>query len=215
MIELPIQPLVIVAGVALLIYTLGYSALVGLAVLFVFAPLQGWMFGKLIVYRKTQEEIVDIRVRLLTDIISNIRSVKLYAFERFFGKQVSDLRDQEKEKLRKFGFVRSLIMSTFGFLPILAAVCESLASLGTCIELTPHSDLCCLRSCGKRAEPSNYLLRPSIFQCAQDANLRTTHDFHVPDRCQGRTPKKRGIVDGKYTPSVLLCSFADQYRLMS
>ena len=128
MIELPIQPLVIVAGVALLIYTLGYSALVGLAVLFIFAPLQGWMFSKLIVYRKNQEEIVDRRVRLLTDIVSNIRSVRLYAYERFFGKQVSDLRDQEREKLRKFGLVRSLIMSTFGFLPILAAVCQSLMS---------------------------------------------------------------------------------------
>lgn len=134
MIELPIQPLVIVAGVALLIYTLGYSALVGLAVLFVFAPLQGWMFSKLIVYRKTQEEIVDIRVRLLTDIISNIRSVKLYAYERFFGKQVSDLRDRERDKLRKFGFVRSLIMSTFGFLPILAAVCKSIDLLSKIIR---------------------------------------------------------------------------------
>lgn len=124
MIELPIQPLVIIAGIALLVYTLGYSALVGLAILFIFAPLQGWMFSKLIVYRKTQEDIVDIRVRLLTDVISNIRAVKLYAYEHFFGKKVSELRDQEMEKLKKFGFVRSLIMSTFGFLPILAAVCE-------------------------------------------------------------------------------------------
>lgn len=76
------------------------------------------------VYRNTQEAIVDIRTRLLTDVISNIRAVKLYAYEGFFGKKVSDLRDQEMEKLQKFGFVRSLIMSTFGFLPILAAVCE-------------------------------------------------------------------------------------------
>lgn len=83
------------------------------------------MFSKLIVYRKTQEAIVDIRTRLLTDVISNIRAVKLYAYETFFGKKVSDLRNQEMEKLQSFGLVRSLIMSTFGFLPILAAVCKS------------------------------------------------------------------------------------------
>lgn len=124
MIELPIQPLVIIAGIALLIWTLGYSALVGLGILLVFAPMQGWMFGKLIAYRKTQEEIVDIRVRLLTDVISNIRAVKLYAYERFFGKKVSDLRGQELDKLKSFGLVRSLIMSTFSFLPVAAAVGE-------------------------------------------------------------------------------------------
>jgi hypothetical protein len=70
----------------------------------------------------------------------------LYAYERFFGKQVSDLRNQEREKLRKFGLVRSLIMSTFGFLPILAAVCESLEELTGRNEADDGSDIRRLRS---------------------------------------------------------------------
>jgi ATP-binding cassette subfamily C (CFTR/MRP) protein 1 len=75
------------------------------------------MFGKLIGYRSTQEKIVDKRVRLLTEVIGHIRSVKLYAYERVFS-------DKELSKLKKFGFVRAMIMSTFNFLPILAAVGE-------------------------------------------------------------------------------------------
>jgi ATP-binding cassette subfamily C (CFTR/MRP) protein 1 len=82
------------------------------------------MFGKLIGYRSTQEKIVDKRVRLLTEVIGHIRSVKLYAYERVFSDKVSGLREQELSKLKKFGFVRAMIMSTFNFLPILAAVGE-------------------------------------------------------------------------------------------
>jgi ATP-binding cassette subfamily C (CFTR/MRP) protein 1 len=84
----------------LLVYTLGVSALVGLGILIGVAPFQGWLFGKLMSYRGTQEKIVDQRVRLLTEIINNIRAVKLYAYETFFGKKVSELRTQELAKLK-------------------------------------------------------------------------------------------------------------------
>ena len=40
-INLTIQPIQILVGIGLLIYTLGYSALVGLAVLVLSTPLQG------------------------------------------------------------------------------------------------------------------------------------------------------------------------------
>lgn len=109
----------------LLVYTLGVSALVGLGILIGVAPFQGWLFGKLMSYRGTQEKIVDQRVRLLTEIINNIRAVKLYAYETFFGQKVSDLRTQELAKLKGFGLMHALINSTFYFLPILAAVRKS------------------------------------------------------------------------------------------
>lgn len=86
------------------------------------------MFGKLIGYRATQEQIVDERVRLLTEVIGHIRSVKLYAYEKIFSERVIKLRGAELSKLKRFGFVRAMIMSTFNFLPILAAVGESVCS---------------------------------------------------------------------------------------
>lgn len=80
------------------------------------------MFGKLMQYRATQEKIVDKRVRLLVEVITNIRSVKMYAYERFFSDKILDLRGQELSKLKTFGLVRAMIGSTFNFLPVLAAV---------------------------------------------------------------------------------------------
>ena len=117
----------------LLVYTLGVSALVGLGILIGVAPFQGWLFGKLMSYRGTQEKIVDRRVRLLTEIINDIRAVKLYAYETFFGEKVSELRTQELAKLKSFGLMHALINSTFYFLPILAAVCKSIQ---TCTVLS-------------------------------------------------------------------------------
>ncbi|KAK4686687.1 hypothetical protein P7C73_g3435, partial [Tremellales sp. Uapishka_1] len=133
--DLVAQPVQIVIGMALLIYTLGYSALVGLLVSFpVFdtsdpvqvlilaTPLQGFMFVQMITYRQQQMKIVDTRVRLLSEIINNIRAVKLYAYEVFFGEKVSSLRRQELAKLRRNGLNRSTMNATMSFIPILAAV---------------------------------------------------------------------------------------------
>ena len=78
-VNLCIQPLQILVGIGLLIYTLGYSALVGLAVLVLSTPMQGefcleialtsgQMFIRMIGYRQEQMQIVDKRVRLLTEV---------------------------------------------------------------------------------------------------------------------------------------------------
>ena len=69
--------------------------------------------------------IVDSRVRLLSEVINNIRAVKLYAYEAFFGEKVSELRRQELEMLRRNGVNRAVMFSTLSFVPTLATVCES------------------------------------------------------------------------------------------
>ncbi|CAD6567059.1 MAG: hypothetical protein TREMPRED_003289 [Tremellales sp. Tagirdzhanova-0007] len=120
--NLVVEPLQILVGIALLIYTLGYSALVGLAVLVLATPIQGHMFVRLITYRQAQMKIVDVRVRLLSEIINNIRAVKLYAYEVFFGEKVSKLRRQELAKLRRNGLNRATMNATMSFIPILASV---------------------------------------------------------------------------------------------
>ena len=120
--NLATYPIQILVGIALLIYTLGYSALVGLAVLILSTPMQGQMFVRLITYRHEQMAIVDKRVRLLSEIVNNIRAVKLYAYETFFGDKVAGYRRQELSKLRRNGLNRATMTATMSFIPILAAV---------------------------------------------------------------------------------------------
>ena len=123
-INLVVEPLQIIVGIALLIYTLGYSALVGLAILLAAAPFQGFMFNRMIMYRQAQMKVVDTRVRLLSEIINNIRAVKLYAYEVIFGERVSVLRRKEMAKLRKNGLNRATMSATSAFIPVLSAVCK-------------------------------------------------------------------------------------------
>lgn len=121
-VTIAVEPIQIVVGIALLIYTLGYSALVGLAVLVLAVPFQSAMFVRMITYRQAQMKVVDTRVRLLTEIINNIRAVKLYAYENLFGEKVSALRRKELAKLRRNGLNRSFMISTMNFVPVLATV---------------------------------------------------------------------------------------------
>jgi ATP-binding cassette subfamily C (CFTR/MRP) protein 1 len=84
----------------------------------------GYMFKKILTFRQKQEKVVDQRVKLLSEIINNIRAVKLYAYERHFAQRISELRQQELEMLRRYGLIRSAVSATFAFTPVLAAVCE-------------------------------------------------------------------------------------------
>lgn len=83
------------------------------------------MFFSMIKSRRAQLAVVDKRVRLLSEIISSIRAVKLYAYEAFFGEKVMELRRKELEMLRRNGANRAVMFSTLSFVPTLATVCES------------------------------------------------------------------------------------------
>jgi ATP-binding cassette subfamily C (CFTR/MRP) protein 1 len=51
--------------------------------------------------RQQQLKMLDRRVRLTTEVLSTIRQIKLYAYEGFFGKRISDYREKELARLRK------------------------------------------------------------------------------------------------------------------
>ena len=85
--------------------------------------------------RTEQQRLVDGRVRLLNEIINNIRAVKLYAYESHFADRISDIRQQEHVKLGRYGLLRSLVNGIFYFTPILAAVCESSCHFSLAISL--------------------------------------------------------------------------------
>ncbi|EIW71607.1 hypothetical protein TREMEDRAFT_27765 [Tremella mesenterica DSM 1558] len=166
-VDLPVQPVIILVGIGLLIYTLGYSALVGLGVLFIAAPSQGFMFKKLLSYRKSQEKLVDSRVRLLTETINNIRAVKLYAYEKLFLDKVSAIRKREHARLKKFGFVRSAVWATFDLAPVLAAVLTFITYGATGHSLNPAIIFSGLQMFSVLKQPISQL--PMILSSVMDA----------------------------------------------
>lgn len=51
--------------------------------------------------RQQQLKMVDRRVRLTSEALSTIRQIKLYAYEGYFGKRITDYREKELARLRK------------------------------------------------------------------------------------------------------------------
>nr|XP_019009246.1 uncharacterized protein I206_05894 [Kwoniella pini CBS 10737]OCF48027.1 hypothetical protein I206_05894 [Kwoniella pini CBS 10737] len=112
----------IAAGVALLIYNLGYPALVGVAIVAVAGPAQWWMAKKFMVFSDRQEQHTDKRVGLLTEVLNNVRAVKLYAYERFFGEKVSKIRRHELQNLRGKALSRAGLTAILNVIPTFAAI---------------------------------------------------------------------------------------------
>lgn len=99
-IDIVVEPIAIVAGCALLIYNLKYSALVGVGILFASSPILTVMMNKLIASRKAQMKLIDQRLRLLTEVFKAIRQIKLYAYEAFFGERIIQVREKELHHLK-------------------------------------------------------------------------------------------------------------------
>ncbi|KAG8869673.1 hypothetical protein FRB97_000807 [Tulasnella sp. 331] len=117
-----IQPIVIVIGMIILCTTLGYSALVGVAVLVLNTPVQTLFVRGMFSRRQGQLKIVDQRVRLLQEVLNGIRVIKLYAFETFFKDRIAGYRKQEMRILRTISLLRAAMSASMGFMPILAAI---------------------------------------------------------------------------------------------
>ncbi|WRT69592.1 uncharacterized protein IL334_006581 [Kwoniella shivajii] len=122
MANLMIDPLTITSGVALLIWSLGYSALVGVAVLALAGPAQWYMINLFLAFTTRQEQYTDKRVRLLTEILSNFRAVKVYAYERYFGDKVSEIRREEIRNLRNKSLLTATMTAMLNVIPTLAAI---------------------------------------------------------------------------------------------
>lgn len=94
----------------LLYQTLGWATFVGLALLIAMIPMNGKVFSSLHTYQKKYMEHKDVRIKLMNELLSGIRVIKLYAWENTFLRQILTTRnDLELRMLKKVGYV-------FGFM---------------------------------------------------------------------------------------------------
>ncbi|KAI0371903.1 multidrug resistance-associated ABC transporter [Pilatotrama ljubarskyi] len=117
-----VAPIQIAIGIGLLIRNLGYSALVGLAVLMLGFPTQFLLARVMLTQRKKGVVLTDQRVRMTTEVLAGIRLLKYYAWERFYAHKVSNLREKEVSTIRKVAAARSTLIGTVTVIPILASV---------------------------------------------------------------------------------------------
>ncbi|XP_045033103.1 ATP-binding cassette subfamily C member 4 isoform X4 [Daphnia magna] len=108
-----VGPLHTIISMVILLHVIGPSCLVGLAVLILFVPLQSWMgkvFSKL---RLETAKRTDERIRTMNEIISAMRVIKMYTWEKPFAKLISKCRRKEINVIKRTNHFRALNMSLF------------------------------------------------------------------------------------------------------
>ncbi|KAJ3036950.1 hypothetical protein HDV00_002198 [Rhizophlyctis rosea] len=120
MMESALLQIILVA--IILIKELGISALVGLALLFLTAPLQFYVMHKVGEDRANANVHSDERVTLTQESIAGIRVIKAYAWEEPFLSLLYKLRKMELKHIRKFLLTRASIHGATQVVPTLAMI---------------------------------------------------------------------------------------------
>ncbi|XP_033149992.1 LOW QUALITY PROTEIN: multidrug resistance-associated protein 1 [Drosophila busckii] len=101
---------------------LGPSVLAGLAVMIIMIPLNGVIASRIKTYQIRQMKYKDERVKLMNEVLSGIKVLKLYAWEPSFEKQVLDIRDKEIATLRSTAYLNASTSFLWSCAPFLVSL---------------------------------------------------------------------------------------------
>ncbi|XP_037923052.1 probable multidrug resistance-associated protein lethal(2)03659 [Hermetia illucens] len=90
---------------------IGVSAVAGVVFMLLFIPLQGYLGKKTSVLRLKTAIRTDERVRLMNEIVQGIQVIKMYAWEKPFGRLVALAREREIKMIRYTSYIRGVILS--------------------------------------------------------------------------------------------------------
>ncbi|KAL1967684.1 hypothetical protein VTN77DRAFT_2941 [Rasamsonia byssochlamydoides] len=105
----------------------GFSMLAGIGVMILMIPLNGLIARMMKKLQVTQMKNKDARTRLMTEILNNMKSIKLYAWNTAFMNKLNHIRnDLELNTLRKIGATQSVANFTWSSTPFLVS-CSTFA----------------------------------------------------------------------------------------
>ena len=86
---------------------LGPSVLAGLAVMIFLIPLNAWLAAKVRTLQIKQMKNKDERVKLMNEVLSGIKVLKLYAWEPSFEEQILKIRNKEIQVLKEAAYLNA------------------------------------------------------------------------------------------------------------
>ncbi|KAK9392721.1 multidrug resistance-associated protein 9-like [Crotalus adamanteus] len=101
-------PLLIVVCTIYSCALLGPTALIGTFIYAAFIPLQMLMAKLTSVFRRRSVVMTDRRVQITNEILTSIKLIKMYAWEKSFAKIITGIRETERRILEKAGYVQSV-----------------------------------------------------------------------------------------------------------
>uniref|UniRef100_A0A671UTK7 Multidrug resistance-associated protein 4 n=1 Tax=Sparus aurata TaxID=8175 RepID=A0A671UTK7_SPAAU len=108
-----VGPLQAVVIIVILWYEIGPSCLAGVAAVTLMVPIQT-CFGKLFgIFRSKTAVLTDNRIRIMNEVVSGIRIIKMYAWEKPFSALVTEVRRKEILQILRSSYLRGLNMASF------------------------------------------------------------------------------------------------------
>ena len=111
-----------IVATALLLLFIGPAALIGLALLIAYVPMQRALGSILTKNRVLANDEADHRIKVTQEAVSGIRVIKMYAWEDSFLKVLFDIRGKEIGYLRKIMMARAANSSVSQIMPVFAAI---------------------------------------------------------------------------------------------
>ncbi|KAL9925476.1 multidrug-Resistance like Protein 1 isoform 2-T4 [Glossina fuscipes fuscipes] len=115
-------PLQIALALYFLWELLGPSVLAGLAVMIILIPLNGVIANRIKTYQIRQMKYKDDRVKLMNEVLSGIKVLKLYAWEPSFEKKVLEIRDKEIATLKSTAYLNASTSFLWSCAPFLVSL---------------------------------------------------------------------------------------------
>ncbi|CAI1826365.1 hypothetical protein SEUBUCD650_0B02620 [Saccharomyces eubayanus] len=103
---------------------LGNSMWVGVIILVIMMPLNSFLMRIQKKLQKSQMKYKDERTRVISEILNNIKSLKLYAWEKPYREKLEDVRNnKELNNLTKLGCYMAVTSFQFNIVPFLVSCC--------------------------------------------------------------------------------------------
>jgi ATP-binding cassette subfamily C (CFTR/MRP) protein 1 len=131
------SPFQIVLCIVSLNQLLGWAGLAGVAVMCFMIPLNIFIARLMKEFQKVQMRNKDTRTGVTTEILMNIKSIKLYSWTSAFASKLAQIRNQELKTLRKIGATQAASRFCWNSTPFLVS-CATFA-LYVLINKTPLS----------------------------------------------------------------------------
>ncbi|KAF8980715.1 hypothetical protein BGZ46_003790 [Entomortierella lignicola] len=151
-------PVEVIVALWMLYNQLGWCALVGLFTVLGLLPLQNKVSGIFSDIKEKKLTAMDCRIRLITELFTSIKTIKLYAWEDAFKSRIAGYRDTEMAVLRRFGVVYSAMTITFSTTMFMSLLSFGIYAVvggpgGTPGEITPHTIFVSLALFGLLSKP--------------------------------------------------------------
>lgn len=101
-------PFQIILALALIYLEVGNAMWVGVGYMLFLAPINTLVFSVVSKQRAKVLKYSDLRVKMMNEVLSGIRIIKFYAWERPFGKEVGNLREKELKALTKLAYTSAV-----------------------------------------------------------------------------------------------------------